>query len=88
MRTAFSFGVAILITASIAAAQDVPQLAVGRLAEGEAPVIDGRVEEGDWSAAQPLQRHSRSRNPTKDVRRPSGPKSGFCSMRRICTSPS
>ncbi len=48
------FGVA---GASLAAAQDappVPQLSVGRLAESEGPVIDGRVEEPSWSNAEPF----------------------------------
>jgi hypothetical protein len=43
----------VLSLGSVAAAQDVPQLAVGRLGEGVAPIIDGRVEEGAWSMAAP-----------------------------------
>ena len=42
---------------AVAAAQEVrpaPQLSVGRLAEGERPVIDGRVEEPVWATAQPF----------------------------------
>ena len=41
---------------SVAAGQEVPQvpqLSVGRLADGmDRPVIDGRVEEAIWSTAQ------------------------------------
>src|SRR5688572_30497255 len=37
-----------LAAAAAAAAQDVPQLTVGRLADGEGPTIDGRVEETEW----------------------------------------
>ena len=43
--------------ASVAAAQEVlqvPQLTVGRLADGERPVIDGRVDDTIWSTAQPF----------------------------------
>jgi Carbohydrate family 9 binding domain-like len=43
----------VLVVASVAAAQGVPQLAVGRLNDGERPEIDGRVEETVWSIAQP-----------------------------------
>ncbi|HEY5618073.1 MAG TPA: DUF5916 domain-containing protein [Vicinamibacterales bacterium] len=42
---------------SVAAAQEVlqvPQLTVGRLADGERPVIDGRVDDTIWSTAQPF----------------------------------
>ena len=42
-----------LALASVTAAQDVPQLSVGRLADGEGPEIDGRVEDAVWSRAQP-----------------------------------
>ena len=42
-----------LAIASAATAQDVPQLSVGRLADGEGPEIDGRVEDAVWSRAQP-----------------------------------
>ena len=52
MRYAIAVGV-FLGVGSAAAAQNVPQLAVGRLGEGVAPVIDGRVEEGAWSMAPP-----------------------------------
>ena len=38
----------------LVAAQEVPQLTVGRLADGQRPVIDGRVEETIWSTAQPF----------------------------------
>ncbi|MBF8300879.1 MAG: Carb-bd dom fam9 protein [Acidobacteria bacterium] len=48
-----SVGVFVLVLASFAAAQDVPQLTVGRLADDEGPEIDGRVEEAAWSRAQP-----------------------------------
>jgi hypothetical protein len=44
----------VLVAASIAAAQDVPQLVVGQLSDGEGPAIDGRVEEGEWARAQPF----------------------------------
>jgi len=43
----------LLVVASFAAAQEVPQLTVGRLADGQRPEIDGRVEETVWSLAQP-----------------------------------
>jgi hypothetical protein len=36
-----------------AAAQDVPQITVGRLTDGEGPTIDGRVSENDWQLAEP-----------------------------------
>lgn len=41
-----------LAIASAAAAQDVPQLSVGRLPTGGA-AIDGLVDEAVWSRAQP-----------------------------------
>ncbi len=44
----------VMIFGSIAAAQDVPQLTVGRLADGQRPEIDGRVEENAWSLAEPF----------------------------------
>ena len=43
--------------ASITSAQDipnVPELTVGHLAEGDGPVIDGRVDEASWSSAEPF----------------------------------
>jgi hypothetical protein len=43
----------VLVVASFATAQEIPQLTVGRLADGERPEIDGRVEETVWSLAQP-----------------------------------
>jgi hypothetical protein len=42
----------VLVASSIAAAQDVPQLTVGRV-DGEGPVIDGRVTEAEWALATP-----------------------------------
>ena len=36
-----------------AAAQDVPQLTIGRLGEGVPPTVDGHVDEMAWSAAEP-----------------------------------
>ena len=39
---------------SLASAQGVPRLTVGRLASGERPVIDGVVEQAIWSTAQPF----------------------------------
>ena len=42
-----------LAIAPAAAAQDVPQLSVGRLADGEGPEIDGRADDPVWSRAQP-----------------------------------
>jgi hypothetical protein len=36
-----------------ATAQGVPQLRIGDVAEGRAPTIDGRIEDGEWSAATP-----------------------------------
>jgi hypothetical protein len=51
--SSLSIGALLLAVASPAAAQDVPQLTVGRLTDGEGPVIDGRVEEDAWSLAQP-----------------------------------
>ena len=47
-------GMFVLVAASLAAAQDVPQLTVGRLADGEGPAIDGRVDEAVWSRAEPF----------------------------------
>jgi len=43
----------VLVVASFATAQEIPQLTVGRLADDERPEIDGRVEETVWSLAQP-----------------------------------
>jgi hypothetical protein len=45
--------VVVLVAASVAAAQDVPQLVVGQLSDGEGPAIDGRVDEAEWARAQP-----------------------------------
>ncbi len=50
---ALRVGMFVLVSASVAAAQDVPQLTVGRLADGEGPAIDGRVDEVEWERAQP-----------------------------------
>jgi len=52
-RSSLSIGTFLLAIATAAAAQDVPQLSVGRLADGEGPEIDGRVEDAVWSRAQP-----------------------------------
>ena len=46
-------GTLLLVATSVAAAQDVPQLVVGQLADGEGPAIDGRVDEAEWARAQP-----------------------------------
>ena len=46
-------GMFVVIAASVATAQDVPQIVVGQLAEGEGPAIDGRVDETEWARAQP-----------------------------------
>jgi hypothetical protein len=35
-------------------ARPVPQLTVGRLGDGERPVIDGRVEDTEWATASPF----------------------------------
>ena len=51
--SSLSIGACVLGAASLAAAQDVPQLTVGRLTDGEGPAIDGRVEEDAWSLAEP-----------------------------------
>ena len=53
-RAGLSLGAFLLAMASAAAAQDVPQLSVGRLAGEEVPEIDGRVEESAWSLAEPF----------------------------------
>lgn len=53
-RAGLSFGAFLLAMASAAAAQDVPQVSVGRLAGEEVPEIDGRVEESAWSRAEPF----------------------------------
>jgi hypothetical protein len=48
---------AISLYASVAAAQgtsSVPELMVRRLAEGERPIIDGRVEDMSWSNTEPF----------------------------------
>jgi uncharacterized protein DUF5916/cellulose/xylan binding protein with CBM9 domain len=47
-------GMFVLVAASIVAAQDVPQLVVGRLSDGEGPAIDGRVGEAEWARAEPF----------------------------------
>ena len=44
----------VLIGGAFAAAQEVPQLTVGRLADGQRPEIDGRVDETVWSLAEPF----------------------------------
>jgi hypothetical protein len=53
-RLALIAGLLCAGAASVAAARDaqhVPELTVGRLAEGDGPVIDGRVDEASWSSA-------------------------------------
>ncbi len=47
--------VAVFIVVSLcsAVAQNVPQLTVGRLTDGEGPTIDGRVSENEWQLAEP-----------------------------------
>ena len=47
--------VAVFIVVSLcsAAAQDVPQVTVSRLTDGEGPTIDGRVSETEWQLAEP-----------------------------------
>jgi hypothetical protein len=45
----------VLVVTSSVGAQTVPQLTVGRLAEGEGPAIDGHVEEAEWAAATPYE---------------------------------
>lgn len=52
-RIGLSFGALVFALAS-AAAQDVPQLTVGRLTGEEAPEIDGRIDEAVWSLAEPF----------------------------------
>ena len=47
-------GIFLVVLASAAAAQDVPQLNIGRLTGEDAPQIDGRVDESTWSAAEPF----------------------------------
>jgi hypothetical protein len=44
----------VVVSGSTAATQEVPQLTVGRLADGQRPEIDGRVDETVWSLAQPF----------------------------------
>ena len=44
----------VVLGGTFAAAQEVPQLTVGRLADGERPEIDGRVDEDVWSPAEPF----------------------------------
>ena len=44
----------VLVVGSFVAAQEVPQLTVGRLADGQHPEIDGRVDETVWSLAEPF----------------------------------
>src|SRR5262245_57998842 len=46
-------GMCVLAVTSVAGAQNIPQLTVGRLVDGEGPAIDGRVEEAEWATAQP-----------------------------------
>jgi hypothetical protein len=52
-RVAICLGVFVLAV-SLAAAQDVPQLTVGHLTDGEGPVIDGNVTEAEWALAPPF----------------------------------
>jgi len=47
-----SFGVGGLPLASAQEVRQVPQLSVGRLSDGERPVVDGRVGEAIWATAQ------------------------------------
>ncbi|MBI2186371.1 MAG: carbohydrate binding family 9 domain-containing protein [Acidobacteria bacterium] len=47
-------GAFLVVLASAAAAQDVPQLTVGRLTGEDAPQIDGRVDERAWALAEPF----------------------------------
>ena len=44
----------VLLGGAFAAAQQVPQLTVGRLTDGQRPEIDGRVDESVWSLAEPF----------------------------------
>jgi hypothetical protein len=56
-RLALIAGLLCAGAASVAAAQGaprVPELTVGRLAEGDGPVIDGRVDEVSWSSTEPF----------------------------------
>ena len=53
-RVAPCIGVFVLVAVSLVAAQDVPQLTVGHLTDGEGPVIDGNVTEAEWALAQPF----------------------------------
>jgi uncharacterized protein DUF5916/cellulose/xylan binding protein with CBM9 domain len=44
----------VTVAVSTATAQDVPQVTVGRLTDGEqGPTIDGRVEDAEWALAEP-----------------------------------
>jgi hypothetical protein len=47
--------IAVLLVGSLssAAAQNVRQVTVGRLTDGEGPTIDGRVAETEWQLAEP-----------------------------------
>ena len=44
----------LVLVATAAAAQDVPQVVVGQLSDGEGPAIDGHVEDREWARAQPF----------------------------------
>jgi len=44
----------VVLGGAFAAAQQVPQLTVGRLSDGQRPEIDGRVDENVWSLAEPF----------------------------------
>jgi hypothetical protein len=43
----------LVISLCSAAAQNVPQIIVGHLTDGEGPTIDGRVSETEWQLAEP-----------------------------------
>ena len=61
----------------------VPQLSVGRLAEGKRPEIDGRVDEAVWSIAEPFTPHPAE--PDEGHPLPSAPRSGSSSIAALST---
>jgi hypothetical protein len=52
-RVVVALVMVVVTVSATAAAQDVPQLTIGRLGEGVPPTVDGHVDEMAWSAAEP-----------------------------------
>ena len=78
----------VTLHALVAAAQGtsaVPQLTVRRLAEGERPIIDGRVEDLTWSGTEPFSAFIQQSR-TKAISRPNEPRSDFFWMATVSIS--